>query len=130
MPQSHTWPHSPLPLAPLLLLTPLQAATVGVPEPVYRPGVRLGEIKEATVAAQAGLRQGDVLLRVGDLEVAPAPGAVQAVVNKIRCALLLCAALFESVLPAGLQTAVRWLRCAVQRSACPAALRSGFRAAT
>lgn len=59
---------------------------MGIPEPVYRPGVRLGEIRPATVAAQAGLRQGDVLLRVGDLEVAPAPSAVQDVVTKIKCA--------------------------------------------
>ncbi len=62
----------------------LQATTVGIPEPVYRPGVRLGEIKAATVAAEAGLRQGDVLMRVGDLEVAPAPSSVQDVVAQIR----------------------------------------------
>lgn len=61
-----------------------QASTVGIPEPIYRPGVRLGEIKAATVAAEAGLRQGDVLLRVGDLEVAPSPSSVQDVVAKIR----------------------------------------------
>lgn len=59
---------------------------MGIPEPIYRPGVRLGEIKAATVAAEAGLRQGDVLLRVGDLEVAPSPSSVQDVVAKIRCA--------------------------------------------
>lgn len=63
-----------------------QASTVGIPEPVYRPGVRLGEIKAATVAAEAGLRQGDVVLRVGDLEVAPSPASVQNVVAKIRWA--------------------------------------------
>ena len=60
------------------------ACLVDLPQPVYRPGVRLGEIKAATVAAEAGLRQGDVLLRVGDLEVAPAPSSVQDVVAQIR----------------------------------------------
>lgn len=47
--------------------------------------MRLGDIKESTVAARAGLRKGDVVLSIGDLEVAPAPGMVQAVVDKIRC---------------------------------------------
>lgn len=51
---------------------------------MYRPGVRLGEIRESTVAGQAGLRRGDVVLKVGDLLVAPRPGAVNDVVNAIK----------------------------------------------
>ncbi|KAL4422726.1 hypothetical protein ABPG75_008923 [Micractinium tetrahymenae] len=62
----------------------LQAGTVGIAEPQYRPGVKLGEIRESTIAGQAGLRRGDVLLQIGDLEVAPEPGSVGKVVNKIK----------------------------------------------
>lgn len=72
----------------------LQAGTIGIPEPVYRPGVRLGEVKESTVAGRAGLRQGDIVLSVGDLQVPAAPTSVQSVVNKIRCACVrVCAGL-------------------------------------
>ncbi|KAI3430446.1 hypothetical protein D9Q98_005041 [Chlorella vulgaris] len=62
----------------------VQASTTGINESVYRPGVRLGEIRESTVAGQAGLRRGDVVLKVGDLLVAPRPGAVNDVVNAIK----------------------------------------------
>lgn len=57
---------------------------MGVSEPVYKPGVRLGEIKESTVAGRAGLRRGDVILAVDGALVAPRPGAVSAVVNAIK----------------------------------------------
>lgn len=62
----------------------LQAGTVGISEPVYKPGVKLGDIKAQTVAGRAGLRQGDIVLRVGDLEVAPRPGSVNEVVRTIK----------------------------------------------
>ena len=61
-----------------------QAGTVGISEPVYKPGVKLGDIKAQTVAGRAGLRQGDIVLRVGDLEVAPRPGSVNEVVRTIK----------------------------------------------
>lgn len=57
---------------------------MGIAEPQYKPGVKLGEIRESTIAGRAGLRQGDVLLRIGDLEVAPEAGSVGKVVNKIK----------------------------------------------
>ncbi len=69
---------------PCICPTTLQAGTVGIAEPQYRPGVKLGEIKEATIAGRAGLRQGDVLLQIGDLEVAPEAGSVGKVVDKIK----------------------------------------------
>ena len=71
---------------PLLLLffPHPQASTVGIPEPTYLPGVKLGEMRESSVAARSGLRQGDIVLRIGKLEVAPGPGSVNAVVDKIR----------------------------------------------
>jgi C-terminal processing protease CtpA/Prc len=79
--------HFPLFHPPIHPPTPhctLQASTTGINESVYRPGVRLGEIRESTVAGQAGLRRGDVVLKVGDLLVAPRPGAVNDVVNAIK----------------------------------------------
>lgn len=50
---------------------------MGIPEPTYSPGVRLGDIKSDTVAAQAGLRRGDVVLQVGKLQVPASPASVQ-----------------------------------------------------
>jgi S1-C subfamily serine protease len=57
---------------------------VGVSEPVYKPGVKLGDIKETTVAGRAGLRRGDVILAVDGQLVAPRPGSVSTVVNAIK----------------------------------------------
>lgn len=61
-----------------------QAATIGVAEPTYLPGVRLGSISPGTVAAAAGLQRGDIVLRVGDLRVAPSPKSVGDVVGYIQ----------------------------------------------
>lgn len=61
-----------------------QAATVGILDPTYMPGIKLGNINPETVAERAGLRKGDVVLQVGDLEVAPSPESVSDVVNKIQ----------------------------------------------
>ena len=71
-------------LLPLFHPHCLQASTVGVVENVYKPGVKLGEIREQTVAAKAGLRRGDLVLSIGDLLVGPQPGMVNAVVDKIK----------------------------------------------
>jgi S1-C subfamily serine protease len=57
---------------------------VGIAEPVYKPGVKLGDIEAGTIAARAGLRRGDIVLEVGDQLVAPRPGAVMQVVNAIK----------------------------------------------
>lgn len=62
----------------------VQAAAVGVAVPEYLPGVRLGTISPGTVAEAAGLRRGDLVLRVGDLAVAPSPSAVGDVVDYIQ----------------------------------------------
>jgi membrane-associated protease RseP (regulator of RpoE activity) len=61
-----------------------QASTVGIVEPVYSPGVKLGTVMAGTAAEKAGLRQGDLVLQVGDLLVAPSPKCVDQVVDKIR----------------------------------------------
>lgn len=62
----------------------VQAGTVGITVPTYLPGVRLGAIGEGTVAEKAGLKFGDIVLSVGDLQSAPAPGQVDAVVRYIQ----------------------------------------------
>eukprot|EP00887_Chlorella_sp_A99_P000182 scaffold13.g182.t1 len=62
----------------------LAASTVGITDPHYQPGVRLGQINSETPAERAGLRQGDVVLEVGGMAVAPSPKSVAAVVNRIR----------------------------------------------
>ena len=61
----------------------VQAGTVGVTEPTYYPGVKLGSILPATVAESAGLQRGDILLSFGDLKIAPSPNAVNDVVDYI-----------------------------------------------
>jgi membrane-associated protease RseP (regulator of RpoE activity) len=60
-----------------------QAVTVGISEPIFQPGVKLGAIYPDTVASRAGLQSGDIVLSVGDLKVAPSPKSVEDVVNKI-----------------------------------------------
>ena len=44
----------------------------------------VGDVLEGTVAERAGLRKGDLLLRVDDMLVAPSPQAVNDVVDKIK----------------------------------------------
>lgn len=62
----------------------VQASTVGVAQPIYSPGVRLGTINPGTVAEQAGLQRGDIVLQIADMKVAPSPSAVDDVVTKIQ----------------------------------------------
>jgi C-terminal processing protease CtpA/Prc len=57
---------------------------VGIIDSTYLPGAKLGTIMEGTVAERAGLRKGDIIMRVGDLDVAPSPEAVNQVVDTIR----------------------------------------------
>ena len=57
---------------------------MGIIDSTYLPGAKLGTIMEGTVAERAGLRKGDIIMRVGDLDVAPSPEAVNQVVDTIR----------------------------------------------
>ena len=60
-----------------------QAVTVGISEPDFLPGVKLGVIYPDTVASRAGLQRGDIILNVEDMKVAPSVKSVESVVNKI-----------------------------------------------
>lgn len=61
-----------------------QASTVGLAEPEYLPGIRLGNISPGTVAAEAGLQRGDIVLSIGDMKIAPSPNSVNDVVTYIQ----------------------------------------------
>lgn len=61
-----------------------QVGTVGKAESAYLPGVKVPEVTVGGVADRAGIRAGDVLLRIGDYEVKAAPDQVSAVVSAIK----------------------------------------------
>ncbi|KIZ07162.1 Putative zinc metalloprotease [Monoraphidium neglectum] len=61
-----------------------QISTVGKAESAYLPGVRVPDVTPGGVAERAGVRAGDVLLRVGDYTVQAAPDQVAAVVTAIK----------------------------------------------
>lgn len=61
-----------------------QASTIGLAEPEYLPGIKLGNISPGTVAAEAGLQRGDIVLRIGDMKIAPSPNSVNDVVTYIQ----------------------------------------------
>ncbi|MEN9214457.1 MAG: RIP metalloprotease RseP [Gloeomargarita sp. DG02_4_bins_56] len=68
-----------------LILT-TQVLTVGIPQLVYQPGVRIPQIAldTSTVAQKAGLRAGDVILGVDGQTLAPGKEAVNRVVQAIQ----------------------------------------------
>lgn len=53
--------------------------TIGKAESAYLPGVRVPDVTLGGVAERAGIRSGDVLLRVGEYEVRAAPDQVRGV---------------------------------------------------
>jgi S1-C subfamily serine protease len=61
-----------------------QIGTVGKAESAYLPGVKVPEVNAGGAAERAGIRAGDVLLRVGDYQVKAAPDQVAAVVSTIK----------------------------------------------
>ena len=62
----------------------VQAGTVGLAQPEFLPGVKLGNISPGAVAAEAGLQRGDIVLSIGDMKVAPSPNSVNDVVTYIQ----------------------------------------------
>lgn len=74
-----------LAFAYLVLLA--QIATVGKAETAFLPGVRVGtELAPTSAAARGGVLPGDVITRVGDLQVPAGPSQVSASVAAIRAA--------------------------------------------
>lgn len=60
-----------------------QASTIGMAEPVYAPGVRIPELASSSVAAQAGMRSGDIILRIGKKDLPASAQSVPYVVHAI-----------------------------------------------
>ena len=61
----------------------VQVATQGVPETYFRPGVAVPEVNRNSPAAAAGLKRGDIILKVQDVDVPANPAAVPGVVRYI-----------------------------------------------
>ena len=81
----------------------VQVSTQGVPETYFKPGVAVPEVNRNSPAAAAGLRRGDIILKLQNIDVPANPAAVPGVVRYITCVLSSCFAL--SVLSRFLTTA-------------------------
>ncbi|CAL5226212.1 g9051 [Coccomyxa viridis] len=60
-----------------------QVATQGVPETYFRPGVAVPEVNRNSPAAAAGLKRGDIILKLQDIDIPANPAAVPGVVRYI-----------------------------------------------
>ncbi|RMZ52433.1 hypothetical protein APUTEX25_000012, partial [Auxenochlorella protothecoides] len=60
-----------------------QALTVGTVEPIYSPGVLVGEVQRGAIGERAGLQRGDLLTRVGPLTVPSSESSLSEVVDLI-----------------------------------------------
>ena len=56
-----------------------------MPETFFRPGVAVPEVSKNSPAAYAGLRKGDIILKVQNMDVPANPAAVPGVVRYITC---------------------------------------------
>ena len=56
---------------------------MGVAESQFRPGVLVPEVSRGAPAAEAGVRPGDVILKIGSVELPGSVGSVQRAVNYI-----------------------------------------------
>ena len=65
-------------------------STQGVPETYFKPGVAVPEVNRNSPAAAAGLRRGDIILKLQNIDVPTNPAAVPGVVRYITCVLSSC----------------------------------------
>ena len=61
----------------------VQANTIGMAEAKYEPGVRIPEVTSTSVAAQAGFKSGDIILKINSKDVPASNTAVSRVVQAI-----------------------------------------------
>ena len=62
----------------------VQVGVVGFTEPTYFPGIVIGTINPGTVAEKAGLQKGDIVTRIGNLEIEADPSSVQRFVDLVK----------------------------------------------
>lgn len=66
-----------------LVMYTTQVNTVGVTESVFRPGVLVPDVNRASPAAEAGLKRGDIILKVENLEASASRTSIPRVVQYI-----------------------------------------------
>ena len=71
-------------LVAALAICIVQVGVVGFTEPTYSPGVVLGVINADTVAERAGLRKGDIVTKIGGLNIEADPSSVQRFVDLVK----------------------------------------------
>jgi len=68
----------------VLLLLPLQISIVGKAETSFLPGVKIPSLAPSSLAAQSGLQGGDVIVRVGDVDITADAGEVRLACIKVQ----------------------------------------------
>ncbi len=62
----------------------VQVGVVGFTEPTYSPGIILGVINPDTVAERAGLQKGDIVTKIGGLEIKADPSSVERFIDLVK----------------------------------------------
>ena len=67
-----------------LAICVVQAGVVGFTEPEFFPGVVLGTINPDTVAEKAGLQKGDIVTRIGTMDITAEAGSVGKFIDTVK----------------------------------------------
>ncbi len=62
----------------------VQVGVVGFTEPTYSPGIILGAINPDTVAERAGLQKGDIVTKIGGVEIKADPSSVERFIDVVK----------------------------------------------